>query len=291
MSVYNGEAFIRETLDSVLAQSFSDWEMIIVNNISTDGTQGVLDIYDDPRIKVIYPDSHGIIGVGLRLALSHAQGEYVAVQDADDVSTPDRFMIQVEALDNDASLGLVSGWYDLIDEKSQKIGEARPPTNQQDIIDAFQQTNVIAHSTCMFKRKATDLSGGYPLKYSYGCDFAMILGLLKIGWNIKILPHVVLKLREHTGQASTVISLNVERSHDAVHLAREVVQLTNISPSARRVGRRNLTKCILRFAIALLSEKQWAKAWGQLIDGLLNQPIYAIIYLSYRTIKYLRLIK
>lgn len=285
MSVFNGEEFLRETLDCVMAQNFSDWEMIIVNNCSTDGTQNVLDEYDDPRIRIISPESHGEIGVGLRLALSQARGEYVAVQDADDLSLPERLKDQSKVLDDDDSLGLVSGWYDLIDGQGKKIGEGRPPENQQELIDAMQVSNPIAHSACMFRRYATDQSGGYPLEYSYGCDLGLIIRLLKFNWKIAVQPKVTIKLRQHINQSSTIAKLSIARSYDAARVAKEITRIKGASVPSLRLGKRNITKRTLQYGMALAADKQWSMAFRQLVSAILHQPLYALIYLTYCAVK------
>jgi glycosyltransferase involved in cell wall biosynthesis len=289
MTVYNGEAFLRETLDAVMASTFSEWEMVIVNNVSTDGTQAILDDFDDPRIRIVYPETHGTFGDGIRLAYSNARGEYIAVQDGDDVSLPTRFAHQVAALDADPKLGLVSGWYELIDQDSVKFEERHPPETHQELIDAYQKWNPLAHSSYMYRRAASDQIDGYPVEYAYGPDFALCIRLIKAGWKVRVLPEVVLKLREHGGQTSLATNLSAMRGHDAVHLFREAYNLPGVSPNAKRLGQRYNAKRMIQYGFALMNENQWSKGIRQLISGLAHHPLYSLVYLGYRLLKILGL--
>lgn len=287
MTVYNGEAFLRETLDAVMASSFTDWEMVIVNNCSTDGTQGILDDFTDPRFRFIYPEVHGSFGDGIRLAYANARADYIAVQDGDDVSQHTRFEHQVAALDADPKLGLVSGWFELIDQHSTKFDECRPPETHQGLIDAYQISNPLGHSTYMYRREASDMIGGYPLDYAYGPDFALVIRLIKAGWLVRVLPEVVLKLREHVGQTSLASNQSVTRAHDAVYLYKEASELSGVSSSAKRLGRRNLAKRFVQYGLALVSENQWIKGVGQIISAIAHHPLYSLVYLGYRLLKLL----
>lgn len=287
MTVYNGEAFLRETLDAVMASSFTDWEMVIVNNCSTDGTQLILDDFNDSRFRFIYPKVHGSFGDGIRLAYANARGDYIAVQDGDDVSLPIRFEHQVAALNADSKLGLVSGWFELIDEHSTKFDEIRPPEAHQELIDAYQTRNPLGHSTYMYRREASDLIGGYPLEYAYGPDFGLVIRLIKAGWLVRVLPEVVLKLREHVGQTSMASNQSVTRAHDAVYLYKEATELSGVSSWAKRLGRRNLAKRFAQYGIALVADNQWVKGVGQIISAIAYHPLYSLVYLGYRLLKML----
>ena len=137
-TVYNGEAFFQETLDGVFAQTFTDFEWVVVNNGCTDGTQAMLDAIEDDRLRVVQNPDGKTFGEGIRVAYENAKGQYIAVQDADDVPLSDRFQAQVTALEADEKLGLVSSAYEDIDANSKPLGNHFPPSDQQGLIDALQ---------------------------------------------------------------------------------------------------------------------------------------------------------
>ena len=282
MTIFNGEAFLQETLDAVFAQTFTDFELVVVNNGSTDGTQLILEAVDDDRLRVIQAPNHGTFGDGIRLAYQNARGTFIAVQDGDDVPVPERFAKQLAAFEANAELGLASSAFEDIDQDGKHLGFSHPPIELQGLIDAFQTTNPLAHSTYMYRKAAADAVGGYPSRYAYGPDFGLVIRLIKAGWKIQVLGEILLKLRQHVGQASLAPDLGVTRAHDALHLYQEAAEIDGISPSARRAGMRNIAKCRARYALALISEGRCQEGWKQLVDTLLRHPLYGLTYLGYR---------
>lgn len=283
MTVYNGEDFLTETLDAVWAQTFTDFELVVVNNGSTDGTQAILDDVDDDRMRVIHQTKqNATFGDGIRLAYKHARGQFIAVQDADDVSMPERFAKQVAAFDLDANLGLVIGAFQDMDKDGNLADVHCPPTERQALINAFQTHNPMAHSTYMYRREASDQVGGYPLEYAYGPDFGLAIRLIKNGWGVKVLNDVVLRLRLHAGQTSMLPTVGVTRAHDALYLFLEAAGLDSISPMARRMGGRHIAKCTVQYALALLGDGFGREGLKQLFFGLLRHPLYSLVYLGYR---------
>jgi len=95
MSVYNGEKYLGEAIDSVLGQTFTDFDFIIVNDGSTDGSPGIIQSYRDERIRVINNEKNIGLTKSLNKAIKESGGEYIARQDADDISLPERFEEQV----------------------------------------------------------------------------------------------------------------------------------------------------------------------------------------------------
>ena len=99
MTIYNAEPYLKEAIDSIVAQTFGEWELIAIENGSSDGSRAILDSYQDERIRCFcLPENIGRTPA-LRYAFEQAGGEYIAVLDADDVSHPERFKKQVEYLD------------------------------------------------------------------------------------------------------------------------------------------------------------------------------------------------
>ena len=120
MAVYNGAGTLKESIESVLNQTFRDFEFIIVNDGSTDDTDKIIGVYRklDARIVVIEHKNQGLTR-SLNIALGKAKGEYIARQDADDVSLPQRFQRQVQFLDAQNRIGFVGCNYGLIDREGR----------------------------------------------------------------------------------------------------------------------------------------------------------------------------
>ena len=129
MSVYNGEKYLAEAVDSILNQTFRDFEFLIINDGSTDATADILERYQrsDNRITVYNQENQGLIA-SLNRGCQLARGEYVARMDADDVSLPERLAKQVQFMDTHPDIGVVGTWVEYMDENGRRLGEWHYPT-------------------------------------------------------------------------------------------------------------------------------------------------------------------
>jgi glycosyltransferase involved in cell wall biosynthesis len=181
MSVFNGERFLREAIDSILAQSYRDFEVIIIDDGSTDSTPALLDLYSlrDSRIYVHRQENRGIVD-SLNRGCTLARGRFIARMDADDVSMPTRFEKQVAFLDANPSMGLVGcGVYDNIDVRGTVLYTTHLPTDN----DAIQRTLVrrwcFLHPSIVFRRELFKLVGGYRKVFEGAEDHDFILRILE----------------------------------------------------------------------------------------------------------------
>ena len=121
MTVYNGERYLQEAVDSILVQTFKDFEFIIVDDGSTDNTAEVLADCKDPRIKVVKQEHQGM-AQGRNRGVEEACGEYIAIMDADDVSLPERLEVLADFLDQRKDVGGVSTGSLLANEHGEVTG-------------------------------------------------------------------------------------------------------------------------------------------------------------------------
>jgi len=191
MSVYNGERYLKEAVESILSQSFQDFEFIIVNDGSTDGSKSILQFFarKDPRIRIIDQQNIGLTK-SLNKAISFSRGEFIARQDVDDISFPERLAKQYESLSKEKDADLACSWYYIIDESGETILERKLPDSSL-INKIIKRENVIAHSSVMFRKSSFLQAGGYEEKYKYGQDWFLWLKMK----NIKVLPECLLKYR------------------------------------------------------------------------------------------------
>ncbi len=292
MTVYNGERFLRKTLDAIFAQTFSDFELVVVNNSCTDGTQAILDSYEDSRLRIVHQTlAKPTFGDGIRLAYANARGEFIAVNDGDDVPFPERFERQVAALQADPKVALVSGFYTEIDEHSHYVRDCTPPCEVTGLIETYQSANPLAHSTYMYRKSVADQVGGYVEKYHYGSDFALAMALLKAGWKITVLPHNVMKIRIHSAQASQVAELSVMRAREAVELFGEAATLPGLSAQGRKLARKNGAKRLVQYGFALFEDAQRLLGMGKFIKAMFKSPLYGTGYFLFRLACYVGLMK
>ncbi len=158
--VYNGEAYLREALDSLLAQTWSDFDVWIVDDGSTDGTPDILAAYTDWRVHVHRQPNRGQTGA-LNTGLCLAEGGYIARLDADDIALPDRLAHQTEFLDLHQDVALIGSDYLDIDERGQPLRVVHLPTTDRDLRQHLGKRNPFAHSTIMMRRELLQRIGLY----------------------------------------------------------------------------------------------------------------------------------
>ena len=166
MPVYNAEKFLHEAIDSILNQTFGDFEFIIINDASTDNSKQLILSYQDSRIR--YYENKTNLGVAktLNKGLGLAKGKYIARMDADDISLPNRFELEYESLMTDKNLVLVCSLFDYIDERSVFLSTYRRAFSSEEIFYRLQFRNCFAHPTVIFNKKViVDDFGGYNDKY------------------------------------------------------------------------------------------------------------------------------
>lgn len=157
---YNVEQYIAATLDSLLRQTLSDFEVIVVDDGSTDATTRVVESYDDQRIFLVRHSKNQGLATARNTGFLHAQGEFIALLDADDLALPTRLAEQVAALENDPTLGMVGSHVGVLDEqgRSKKMVWLRPVTPEEAAIGMlFRNT----FSAVMTFRKSAIPTGGY----------------------------------------------------------------------------------------------------------------------------------
>jgi glycosyltransferase involved in cell wall biosynthesis len=160
MTVYNGEQYLAKAIDSILAQSFKDFEFIIVNDGSSDGTATLLDAYNDSRIKVIHQQRSGR-AKSLNRAIFSTRAEYIANIDADDISLPTRLERQLAYMKTNPQIGLLGTAVLKIDAVGKALDVFVPPSEDRELRWALAMRNPFVHSSVMMRRSAIREVGLY----------------------------------------------------------------------------------------------------------------------------------
>ncbi|EHJ02070.1 glycosyl transferase family 2 [Clostridium sp. DL-VIII] len=149
MSVYNGEKFLKEAIESILDQTFTGFEFLIINDGSTDNSVKIIESYKDPRIRLINNEKNLKLIASLNKGISLARGKYIARMDCDDVSMPERLEKEVEFLESSPDYGLVGTHYTVIDgEGKEQYNVSYPSSNE--LIKLFLSLNCpLAHGSIM----------------------------------------------------------------------------------------------------------------------------------------------
>jgi glycosyltransferase involved in cell wall biosynthesis len=157
MAVYNAEGYLRDAVESILNQSFPDFELIVVDDGSTDGTWVIMKGYNDARIRLLHNRENLGLSKSLNKGLVASQGKYVARQDADDVSLPDRLAFQVSFLDGNLEVGLLGTAYHVMNRNGHVAATFRQPEEDMEIRWQMLFHNAFCHSSVIFRRDLIEM--------------------------------------------------------------------------------------------------------------------------------------
>jgi glycosyltransferase involved in cell wall biosynthesis len=200
MSVLNGERFLREAVESILDQSFREFEFIVINDGSTDSSGSILDSYQrkDPRVRVIHQENKGM-GESWNRGCGLARGKYLARIDPDDVAVQDRLMWQVDFMDTHPQVGVVGGAVEVIDTAGRSLRVSSNPIEDHNIRSALLQRNPFSHPTVLMRRDIFAAVGGYRKAFGPSEDYDLWLRLAE-RCQLANLEAVLLKYRLHPSQ-------------------------------------------------------------------------------------------
>lgn len=198
-SVYNSEEYLREMLDSIICQTYHDWEFIIIDDASTDNTWHILQENTDPRIHCYRNKVNKGLTANLNVALGYAKGEYIARMDGDDIAHENRLEKQVCFMDQHPEIVLAGCWIKCFGNSHELI---KTPVDDKDIRIALLFNSAIMHPTFIFRRK-TVLENGvlYNEKLRYAQDYNFTYRCSKIG-RLGNVPEALLRYRVDDNQIS-----------------------------------------------------------------------------------------
>lgn len=174
MSVYNGQEYLRESVDSILCQSYRDFEFIVVDDGSVDRTGEILAEYKDQRLRVVRQENRGLtpsLNRGIRLA----RGEYIARQDADDISMPERLETLLGLLEGEPEVGLAGSHVIFIDRDGNEFSRWRTPLKHEEICRESKKYNPLCHGAWVFRKSCLEEVGAYREKFRYAQDYDLLL--------------------------------------------------------------------------------------------------------------------
>lgn len=221
MPVYNCGLYIKEAIDSILNQSFADFEFLIIDDCSTDDTVGIIKTYEDSRIKLIQKSVNRGISDSLNLGIRIAKGYYIARMDGDDISYLDRFMKQIAFLDANRDVILCGSSVSIIGSKTS----INYPEDHKAMKVEFLRQNCVMHPTVMFRKDSIVKFNFFynPLKEPAE-DYDLWLRLLQKG-KLHNIPENLLAYRFHSNQ---VTKLDSNRQKDlTINLRLELLNNLN----------------------------------------------------------------
>lgn len=230
MPVYNGEKYLREAIESILKQTYTDFEFLIINDGSSDNTDEIIRSYTDRRIVYLQNDGNRGLVYTLNYGISVAKGEYIARMDADDISFPERFTQQIDAFRNDPKLGFCGTWAKVIGTQKPFRVESDPEKLRCKLL--FK--NQFVHSSLMFRRELL-LAEWPPYKKDNfpAEDYALWIDLAT-KTKMTNIPMFLLGYREHASQISSESSIKQRLKTNELRLT-QFTDLLGREPSIQEI--------------------------------------------------------
>ncbi len=197
LTVYNEKPYLRRAVQSILDQTFEDFEFIIINDGSTDGSKDLLDRFAhcDERIRCVHQENKGLIA-SLNRGLNMAHGKYIARMDADDIAHPERLQAQVRFLDTNPDIGVLGTQVEWINDSGKADGEWNFPTDPDQVAWRLLFGTCLCHPSVMMRASLVQDLGGYTAWATHGEDYELwTRALLKS--RLANLPETLLKYRRH----------------------------------------------------------------------------------------------
>ena len=205
LPVYNAEAYVREAVESILAQTFTDFELIVINDGSTDDSGVILRelAARDARIVLVERPNDGLVSA-LNDGIESARAELIARMDADDVSMPERFALQHARMVQEPELAVLGSFFHIMDRGvgTVRLYDYSPLTPAAAMRFVEEHGCPVHHPTVMMRRDAVLKAGGYRKAFCHAEDYDLWLRMSDLGYAIANLPQPLLNWREHGANVS-----------------------------------------------------------------------------------------
>jgi glycosyltransferase involved in cell wall biosynthesis len=219
--VYRAARHLASAIDSILAQTFRDFELILVFDRSDDGTEEILERYarTDPRVRVIENNSKKQLAAALNVGLSAALGQFIARMDADDIASPNRFAAQIQFLEQHPDIALCGTAADIIDRDGRIVGHFTPRTGVERVKIAAEYAPPLFHPTWMMRGELARSLGGYR-DMSHAEDYDFQLRALDGDFKLDNLPIAGICYRREPSHRARIVSHKAANYAYAMHRRR-----------------------------------------------------------------------
>jgi len=255
LPAFNRARYLREAIESILAQTYRDFELIVVDDASTDATPEILSAFSDERVIIIRNEQNLGAARSRNVALARASGEFIALMDSDDRCAPERLEKQVAYLQAHPELAAVGTWARRIDAEGNRTGaDFITPCAPEQVREAVMRGGVPLHPTALLRAGVLRAAGGYrPLLYVE--DYDLWLRLTDEGATVAVIPEYLYEMRIHPQQET--------QTDWPTHVAG--MYLVKEAALRRRAGKRDPLEGVSysRFLRLLKQVQRGAGVWGR----------------------------
>ena len=208
MPVYNGELYLREAIESILTQTFTNFEFLIINDGSTDNSENIINSYNDSRILYVKNESNFRLIETLNKGIELAKGKYIVRMDADDVSAPTRMEKQVAFMEKNEDVGLCGSWFTSFGDVQESVCKYKEQ-HDEILFKMFYQCHFCHPSLIIRKKVFDDLEIPFEKQFIHAEDYELYFRL-STKWKFHNLQESLVKYRIH--------GLSVSRQNEKIQL-------------------------------------------------------------------------
>ena len=219
MNCHNGEKYLKESIQSILNQSYINFEIIFFDNLSTDNSASIFRDFKDKRLKYYKSDIKLTLSEARIEAWKYINGEYVAVLDTDDIAMPDRLFTQINQFTLDKTLSVLGGNCEIINETGNLVSNTDFDTNSSKLSNQLHYSFPFNNATLMFRKKSVDVIGGYQSEYTMINDYVLIYKLSK-NYRVANIKNCISKNRIH--------SKNLTNTNHIINMIEQYIFLKSI---------------------------------------------------------------
>lgn len=267
LCAYNGADFLAATVDSALAQTYSAFELIVIDDGSTDGSPELLRKYSDPRVRTIRQRNLGA-AAALQTGIEIARGKYVALLDQDDLWEPDKLECHVDVLESKPDVDLTFSWFRVIDGQGNDIGlHSSRHSGTISFADLLRDFVIGAASNVVIRGSAllgVQVDASLPRVYDW--DLCLRIALLAPD-NVEAIPRELMRYRRRGGQISSNVNALKQEWLRALEKLRGLAPL-QVAP-VEKLARSNMNRYFARLAYERAS---YASGLQHLGEGFHNAP-------------------
>jgi glycosyltransferase involved in cell wall biosynthesis len=210
---YNSELTIKETIESVQKQTFTDFEIIVIDDGSQDNTIGVVKslVKSEPRLRMVTYENGGV-SVARNRGIEIAQGKFISLLDADDLWTPDKLELQLKALKDHPEAGVAYSWTNPVDEQGKILFLGNCPVYEGNVYGELLQTNFLSSgSNILARREAIESINGFSTDFATASDWDFYLKLAS-KWSFVVIPKYQILYRQRSNSMSSNIESIMQES-------------------------------------------------------------------------------
>tara|TARA_A100001011_G_C14289605_1_gene835522 strand:+ start:749 stop:1615 length:867 start_codon:yes stop_codon:yes gene_type:complete len=269
INCFNEQKYIKKSIQSIIDQTYKNWELIIWDDKSSDNTLKIVKSFQDKRIKIFTNDKHLGLGPSRIKAQEKISGEFVAILDADDFSEKDRLERQIKIFKMNKNVSIVCSWVKLIDENDRVIGKNTFTDNYFNLKETLSYKNIIPHPSVMYKTDSAKRSGWYNDSLEYAQDYDLSIKLLH-----KEEGHVIkdfltsVRIRKN----SMTLSKNLRelRIKEVIIILKKIRRMYNLKRKISHLNLRNIKIYELKLDILSLNFSNFIKKTITILSKLFS---------------------